>query len=251
VAAAAARFASTSTSTPSPPPPKTKAGQELIVLPPPRRQGPSLPEAPAISPLDVIQLAELQNVVLTYVSEVDLDTTKMEISLSKPVNPRVSKQRYEQLFNQLAAAFNVTQLRAYYDTAPPSDSKTPLVELKRAANKADVLHAIMKDRWGMEIAEEIKEREDVIVEKEIQVTRREIFFLIGEGMLAPTPQPHSLALFLRRTVRGRMKVVTVTDRSRRTNTPRMGSAMLCTYYGRCRQEPPHVVGISSQHRTDR
>jgi hypothetical protein len=170
------------------------------VLPPPRGRGPSeLPEAPAISPLDVIQLAELQNVVLTYVSEVDLDTTKMEISLSKPLNPRVSKERYEQLFNQLVAAFNVTQLRAYYDTAPPSDSKTRrLVGLKRAANKADVLNAIMKDRWGMEIAEEIKEREDVIVEKEIQVTRREIFFLIGEGMLlpiAPTPLLFFLALF--------------------------------------------------------
>jgi hypothetical protein len=226
------------------------------VLPPPRGRGPSeLPEAPAISPLDVIQLAELQNVVLTYVSEVDLDTTKMEISLSKPLNPRVSKERYEQLFNQLVAAFNVTQLRAYYDTAPPSDSKTRrLVGLKRAANKADVLNAIMKDRWGMEIAEEIKEREDVIVEKEIQVTRREIFFLIGEGMLlpiAPIPPPLFSGTVLRRTVRRRRKVVTVTDRSRRANTPRMGATVCGTHYGRCGQEPPHAVGISGQHRRDR
>lgn len=182
------RFASSSSASTPPPEqaPKTKAGQQLIVLPPPRARVAELPKAPMISPLDVMQLAELQNVVLTYHKEVTLDATQMEISLSRPLSAaRVSKERYKQLYNQLAAAFNLTQLRDYYDNAPlttPSGSrkKEPAFELKRYAPKAEVLNAIMKDRWEMEISEEIAEREDVIIDKEMQVTRREIFFLIGE-----------------------------------------------------------------------
>jgi hypothetical protein len=125
----------------------------------------------------------LSKSILTYEREAELDSTKMEISLLKPLERRVSKERFEQLYNQLFQAFNLFQLRSYYDSAVPQTSTTP--KLAKSAPKIDTIKWIMQYRWGMVIAEEIAEREDVIVTETIKTNKRDIFFLIGEGMLHP------------------------------------------------------------------
>jgi len=155
---------------------------DLLVLAPPRPKY-TAPNV-TISPLDKLQLANLSNAVLTYEMEALLDATKMEISLARPLEPRVSQQRYDQLHNQLLQAFNVTQLQDYLESSVPEDSTTP-PDHRRFSRKADIIHAVMRDRWKMVVAEEIAEREDVIVLKEISITTRDIFFLIGEGKLPP------------------------------------------------------------------
>ncbi|KAI5853357.1 mitochondrial inner-membrane-bound regulator-domain-containing protein [Tricharina praecox] len=153
------------------------SGHELLVLAPPRPKY-TAPKV-TISPLDKLQLANLSNAVLTYEMEALLDATKMEISLARPLEPRVSQQRYDQLYNQLSHAFNMTQLQDYFESSLPEDTTTP-PEHRRYTRKPDVIHAVMRDRWKMIVAEEIAEREDVIVLKDINITTRDIFFLIGE-----------------------------------------------------------------------
>ncbi|KAF8543983.1 mitochondrial inner-membrane-bound regulator-domain-containing protein [Trichophaea hybrida] len=159
---------------------KTKSGQDLIVLGPLRpRPLPSIDGLrDAVEPLSAGGLAELSKSILTYEREAELDSTKMEISLLKPLERRVSKQRFEQLYSQLFQAFNLFQLRSYYDSAVPESSTTP--KLAKSAPKMDTIRWIMQYRWGMEIAEEIAEREDVIVVETIETNKRDIFFLIGE-----------------------------------------------------------------------
>ena len=163
-------------------------GHKLLVLPPPRPdfKAPNV----TISPLDKLQLADLSNAVLTYEMEALLDATNMEISLARPLKPRVSQQRYDQLYNQLSQAFNMTQLQDYFESAVPEDTTAP-PDNRRLTRKSDVIHAVMRDRWKMVVTEEIAEREDVIVLKEINITTKDIFFLIGEGM-SLAPLPHSL-----------------------------------------------------------
>jgi hypothetical protein len=133
------------------------------------------------SPLDNTRLDELSKSVLTFEREAVMDATQMEISLLRPTGQRVSKQRFEQLHNQLAKAFNPVQLRTYYESEIHDGPVIP--KIRKNANKRDVITAILKDRWGVMIAEEIAEREDVITNKEINTTRRDIFFLVGHGML--------------------------------------------------------------------
>lgn len=165
------------------------SGHELLVLAPPRPKY-TAPKV-TISPLDKLQLANLSNAVLTYEMEALLDATKMEISLARPLEPRVSQQRYDQLYNQLSHAFNMTQLQDYFESSLPEDTTTP-PEHRRYTRKPDVIHAVMRDRWKMIVAEEIAEREDVIVLKDINITTRDIFFLIGEGRFSPLSSPTPL-----------------------------------------------------------
>ena len=177
--------------------PKTKSGRELIVIPPP---GPKPSPAcdlsglqDAVGPLEAADLAELSQSILVYEQEAVLDATQMEISLLKPVATHVSKERFEQLYDQLNQAFNLPQLRNYYDKAARAEgSKTPR---PKVTTKMDTIRSIMKHRWGMIISEEIPEREDVIVTEAIESNKRDIFFLIGEGRLLRSGSLSSSPLF--------------------------------------------------------
>lgn len=182
--------------------PKTKSGQKLIVIPPPgprpRRSSDCDLDGlrDAVGPLGAADLAELSQSILVYEQEAVLDATNMEISLLKPLAKRVSKKRFEQLCDQLNQAFNLTQLRNYYDSAaPPKGSEA---RMSRPPTKMDTIRWIMKYRWGMMIAEEIAEREDVIVTETIESSKRDIFFLIGEGRFLHRACPSHLCIVVRR-----------------------------------------------------
>jgi hypothetical protein len=185
--------------------------RELIILEPPR---PRKIELPLSEKLDHLELANISKNLLTFERETFLDVTQMEISLLRPHDTRVSKQRFKQLADQLSKQFNLLQLRAYYESPMGKDEPPPTPRLGRYAPKRDIITAVLKDRWAIKIAEEIAEREDVIVQKEIKSNKRDIFFLIGEGRLnIPTlfSTPSYPNLFLNRTWDS---AVTITDRSR-------------------------------------
>ena len=227
--------------------PKTKSGRELIVIPPP---GPKTPSAcdldgllDAVGPLEAADLAELSQSILVYEQEAVLDATQMEISLLKPATTRVSKERFEQLYDQLNQAFNLPQLRNYYDKAARAEG--PAVPRLKPTTKMDTIRSIMKHRWGMVIAEEIPEREDVIVTEAIESNKRDIFFLIGEGRLLSSSPARSAALIYLLVDE---KIVTVTDRSRRPDPAVLGPPRQRQDHGGRGQQPVEHPRQSGQHR---
>ena len=140
-------------------------------------------------PLYEKDLSSLSNALLTFETEAVLDATQMEISLLKPQTKKVSKARFEQLSLQLYQSFNQLQLRSYYDNAPSEGPDGLLPSPGKYAPKVDYIRAILRVRWGIVIAEEIQEYDDLIIEEITQTTKQGIFFLVGEGMI------HSCSIF--------------------------------------------------------
>lgn len=106
-----------------------------------------------------------------------IDATHMEISLYRPERTRVSKERYQQMFHDLDHAFLRAQVLEYCSRTAPIGA--PMVKLTR---KKNILDEILRGRWGIEVTDEIAEREDVVRCKVIESSRRDIFFMVGEGM---------------------------------------------------------------------
>ena len=144
-----------------------------------------IPEQP-LEELAVEALEGRSKELLTYEDVAAMDTTGIDISLRRPSTLRVSKERFEQLGGELGKAFLRDQLDEYYHS-PTQDGKI-IPHLKRAS-KRRLINAILLDRWGVVIAEDIAERVDVLVDKEIKSSRRDIFFMLGGGPFNPTIFP--------------------------------------------------------------
>lgn len=102
----------------------------------------------------------------------------MEISLYRPERTRVSKERYQQMFHDLDHAFLRAQVLEYCSRTAPIGGGA----LAKFPKKRDILDEILRGRWGIEVTDEIAEREDVVRCKVIESSRRDIFFMVGEGM---------------------------------------------------------------------
>lgn len=102
----------------------------------------------------------------------------MEISLYRPEKTRVSKERYQQMFQDLDNAFLRPQVLEYCSRTMPIGGGM----LGKFSRKKEILDEILRNRWGIEVTDEIAEREDVVRCKVIESSRRDIFFMIGEGM---------------------------------------------------------------------
>lgn len=176
--------------TPANTPRKTKSGQELIVIGPSRpRTAPETIETTP-SPLHEGDLSNLSNALLTYETEAVLDNTRMEISLLKPqsFSKKVSKERFEQLSQQLYQSFNQLQLWSYYQNALQEGKPGAVPTPSKYAPKADLIKAILRGRWGVKIAEEIQAHDDFIEVQKLRSTRQNVFFLVGEGIFSPFPR---------------------------------------------------------------
>ncbi|KAI5814758.1 mitochondrial inner-membrane-bound regulator-domain-containing protein [Pyronema omphalodes] len=153
--------------------PRTKSGQALIVLGPPKaRKNPTVDGLrKAVTQLEEKDLQELSKNILIYEKEVVLDA----IGLLQPSEPRVSKERWQQLYDQLNNQFNGKQLRNFFNNSPGTIAKVGV-----KATKMQTIKLILGDLWKVEIAQDIAEREDVIVEEQIKSNKRDIFLLIAE-----------------------------------------------------------------------
>lgn len=82
------------------------------------------------------------------------------------------------MFQDLDHAFLRAQLLEYCSRTMPVREGT----LGKFPRKKEILGEILRNRWGIEVTDEIAEREDVVRSKVIKSSRRDIFFMIGEGM---------------------------------------------------------------------
>lgn len=165
----------------------TPEPRELVILEPPGPRKSLHKYAPPPLDLDDSNLDSGIQQLLTFEFQDQNvpDATYMGILLCKPQITRVSRQRYEQIFTEINRAFIRPQLLEYYSRS--MEIKPGKVPLGKTPKKAELLNEIMRSMWGIEITDEIAEREDVLRNREIKSSRRDIFFMIGEGIYAGIP----------------------------------------------------------------
>ncbi|KAG0128062.1 mitochondrial inner-membrane-bound regulator-domain-containing protein [Tuber indicum] len=150
---------------------------ELLIL---RNLGPRKPRHESLEflrdPLKAEALDDTQDLLLR--SE-DLEGDKnIDIALTRPANVLVSKQRYEQLVQELCKAFLKPQLYEYYYYQDGEERDLP--RLPSGANKREIIDGILSAKWRVVVSHEIPERLDVLVNGYFPSTRRDIFFILGK-----------------------------------------------------------------------
>ena len=133
------------------------------------------------SPTDVAaeEVASLSSYLLVF--EDKADTYQLAIEIAKPTELRVSRLRFQQIADQLSAQFLRSQLASYVNYVRELNNLAPV---KSTETKPSLTTRILKDLWKIEISEEIHEREDLIVGKEIKMSKEDIFFLIGQSAIS-------------------------------------------------------------------
>lgn len=161
---------------------------KLIILETPRKQRPPehafYPSEQSVSTREFEPLEQAKT-LLTYEAEEKNDITRVNISLLKPKQDRVSEQRFSQLSDQLFKSFTVAQLRSYYEFYRTEMAKEGQVipPLRSTDPKSKVVPYILTKAWRIEKTEEIAERQDVLVNKDLECSKRDIFFLVSDGMV--------------------------------------------------------------------
>lgn len=132
-------------------------------------------------PTDVAaeEVASLSSYLLVF--EDKADTYQLAIEIAKPTELRVSRLRFQQIAEQLSAQFLRSQLSSYVNYVRELNNRSPV---KSTETKPTLTTRILKDLWKIEISEEIHEREDLIVGKEIVMSKEDIFFLIGQSAIS-------------------------------------------------------------------
>lgn len=109
-----------------------------------------------------------------------IDAQIIDIALMHPATVEVSQERYEQLVQQLWKSFLRAQLFEYYRTQD-SEGRTPQ-KLHSTTTKSEIIDAILRVKWGVAVSSDIPEKLDVLVNRDFQGTRRDIFFILGKGL---------------------------------------------------------------------
>ncbi|KAI5792430.1 mitochondrial inner-membrane-bound regulator-domain-containing protein [Peziza echinospora] len=168
------------------PTPKKRRGlaqlenRKLLILqmpaPRPRRRA-----VPLSAEVDDEELDQLSSNLLVFEKESTPDASQFAISLLKPFGvTRVSKLRYQQLFDQLLNQFNKDQLQSYISFVREKIQKKD-ARVGKGTKKVDLGTVILKEIWGVQIDEEISEREDLIIQKRLPMSKEDIYFLIGQN----------------------------------------------------------------------
>lgn len=98
------------------------------------------------------------------------------ISMLKPMNEKVSEKRYAQLIGELSKGYKKSQLIAYFNKhAPPEISR-----LGKSANKRFSSQRILDALWNLQISYDVSESSDVLIEKAVNLTRREMFIIMAD-----------------------------------------------------------------------
>lgn len=163
-----------------------RRSKDLIILEPPRPR--FRRDDIRRDPLDNVRLEGMSKTLLVYECETAIESTNTYIAFLRPspndgTITRVSQQRYQQLYDQIDRAFTVPQLKTYFDKMVlGAEGKVVKSRLNR---KRDLVHALLKDLWEVEIAKGKDPRVDFVVAKEVKSSRRDISFLIREGKCTP------------------------------------------------------------------
>ncbi|KAH7579474.1 uncharacterized protein CGFF_00495 [Nakaseomyces glabratus] len=108
--------------------------------------------------------------LMVFRSTVSEEQAVKAIGYQKPVKPIMSQKRYEQLENLLKSAYTVNQLRAY--------SKKMFGPSLFKKSKAFIIKKIMNEYWQCQVDENINEKDDLIIERELDIKTRDTYLLL-------------------------------------------------------------------------
>lgn len=139
------------------------------------------PEAPKSlgTSLKVDVLEEQRKQLLVFKSEAPKELVFTSISSLKPFDPKLSKKRYEQLQMELGRSYTLSQIRAYLA------EKAEKVRYRKSDPKSKLIDVLLSKVWKLRVSDEVSERSDVVVERSIRLSRREIFHVIAESGQMP------------------------------------------------------------------
>lgn len=144
-------------------------GVELGILPD-RRQVADIKRRTGTSVGILNEIESQRKKLLVFKSSVSREQAVRSISYQKPSESIVSRERYEQLEQLLDSAYTLPQLRAYtrdYYKAPNSRSTKP-----------NIIRRILDKYWNCVVNETINESEDLIVERVIDISTRDMYLLL-------------------------------------------------------------------------
>lgn len=153
--------------------------RKLLILEMPTKRHRKPIVSPPLTEVAAEEVASLSSYLLVF--EDKADTYQLAIEITKPTELRVSRLRFQQIADQLNVQFLKPQLSSYVDYVHELKNIPPV---KTTDSKASLITQILKNLWKIEISEEIHEREDLIVEKKISMSKEDIFFLIGQSALS-------------------------------------------------------------------
>lgn len=108
--------------------------------------------------------------LLIFKSSVSKEQAVRSIRYQQPMQKAVSKRRFEQLEQLLDSAYTLPQLRAYTkEYYGAANSKT---------TKKDIIRKIVEKHWKCVINDELNEAEDLITERIIDISTRDMYLLL-------------------------------------------------------------------------
>ncbi|CAN6646068.1 hypothetical protein TRVA0_021S01596 [Trichomonascus vanleenenianus] len=159
------------------PPPK----QDYIILG--ARSSQLLPrKKPAIQPVEPVRLEVLdeqrQQLLVFKSAAKSSKVVAASISSMKPLSSEVSAKRYDQLRSDLNKSFTATQLREFVRASSDLGGVSKW-------NKTQCIDKIVDDLWGVTVSNTVEESSDVIVEKTIPLSRRDLFVILSHNGRLP------------------------------------------------------------------
>ncbi|ODQ80104.1 hypothetical protein BABINDRAFT_161094 [Babjeviella inositovora NRRL Y-12698] len=129
----------------------------------------------AIPAFDFTEIDEQRQQLLVFKAAVSDHAVIASVGDMKPVKPKVSQMRYEQLEMDLNAAYSLVQLRGYMALQPVSP-----YGYKKTFSKTKLVEFIIKRVWNVEASDEISYLDDLIIERTLKFSKRDLFFLLSE-----------------------------------------------------------------------
>ncbi|EDO19336.1 hypothetical protein Kpol_1036p82 [Vanderwaltozyma polyspora DSM 70294] len=108
--------------------------------------------------------------LLVFASTASQGEAAKSINYQKPTVKKMSQERYDQLKYLLDTGYTVPQLRAYTKKYY-NDSNNKLV-------KHDLIKKVLNDYWGCIVTKNVKEADDVIIERIIDISTRDMYLLL-------------------------------------------------------------------------
>jgi len=117
--------------------------------------------------------------------EAKADAFELAINMMRPnssldsTKSVVSRLRFQQIQQQLETQFIKPQLIGYVNMMHQTENAP---RAPKTTTKPKLIEYILKNLWKVEISEEIHERMDLIVEKKLEMSKEDIFFLMSHSM---------------------------------------------------------------------
>lgn len=107
--------------------------------------------------------------LLEFKKETSLPVVLETIGTMRPKVSVVSSKRYEQLKFDLNRSFLVSQLREYLRS----------LNQKTSGTKTEVVKRLLESSWGLTVSTEVSEASDVIIERTIDLTAKQLFLIMA------------------------------------------------------------------------